>query len=630
MRKLKRLIVMVVLLVAGLWIATQWAAKQMDYPLALDGCWFRTRTGALYAPWALLTWDAADPLLDSHVVRTTTAAYFLYMTAAIGLTAVLMRGGGLRVKTFGTEGWGTRRDMKRAGLMGFDGTVVGLHDGYLLTYDGPEHQLVSGASRSGKGVGHVIPTLLCWPDSGLVYDVKGELWQATAGFRRRCRHHCILFNPTRPDSARFNPLLEVRKGADEIRDVQNLVEMLVNPDGSKRSLSVWDQNASQFLVGLILHVLHAEPIQRKHLGRVRELLLDFDNTCKAMLTTPHRLSASTGMPEAHPEVARVARSLLTQADRFRSSVRGTAEGYLTLWADDGVCAVTSRSDFAVGDLVCLGKPLTLYLQPPPSDADRVRPLIRLMLNQSMRSLMENANHDARGRKKNHRLLFLLDEFPTLGKLEFFSASLRQMAGYGIKALLIVQSFNDIAEYYGPINSILDNCHLVVCFASMDTRTCQRVSEMAGEAVEYRDSYSAPQSKLDGGHRQVSRAEQVRSILTPAQVRTLPADQQLIFINGVKPLRTDKLRYYEHPDLRKRVMDPPKACLPAELAANPPRNDWQEERARWTPLPLPADVAERLAMEQGQAAALLSLMKNAVQHQPGDLATQVGEDAGGNV
>src|SRR5690606_21989034 len=159
---------------------------------------------------------------------------------------------------------------------------------------------------------------------------------------------------------------------------------------------------------------------------------------------------------------------------------------------------TSRSDFTIGDLVCLDKPVTLYLQPPPSDADRVRPLIRLVLNQVARALMEHPRKVMRGsgngRDKRHRLLMLLDEFPTLGRLPFFSDNLRQMGGYGLKAHLIVQSFNDIIEAYGPHNTIIDNCHVLCCFASADTTTQHRISQMTGEVVEYRESYSRPRPR----------------------------------------------------------------------------------------------------------------------------------------
>jgi len=293
-------------------------------------------------------------------------------------------------------------------------------------------------------------------------------------------------------------------------------------------------------------------------------------------------------------VTRVARSLLTQAERFRSSVRGTAEGYLTLWADETVCAVTGRSDFTVGDLVCGDHPVTLYLQPPPSDADRVRPLMRLMLNQVARALLEDRTHDSRGRAKRHRLLMLIDEFPTLGRLPFFVDALRQMAGYGLKAHLIVQSFNDIVEQYGPHNTIIDNCHVLVCFASADTLTQQRISQMTGEVAEYRDSYSRPRSLLAKGHSSISQAEQVRPLLQPGQVRTLGYDEQLIFVTGFKPFRTTKLRYFEAPALSERVLPPPD---PAAMSpARPTSNDWANERAKGPALPLPDDL--RVTNDEG--------------------------------
>lgn len=579
MTRFKWYLVITALQFAGLWAATQYVAANVGDADAV-WCWLYGRP--LYAPWSLLLWQMQPD--RPAVVYQAMAVLLVYAAGLLWLLSFARRSPSPKVKAFGTDGWGTWRDMKKAGLRNLDGTVVGIERGSLLTYAGPEHQLVAGASRSGKGVGHVVPTLLCWPHSALVYDVKGELWDLTAGFRSACRQHCLLFNPVDLRSGHFNPLLELRKGPHEVRDAQNLVEMLINPDGGKPRLDVWDQNAFQFLTALVLHVLYTEPPEQKNLGRVRDLLLAFDSTCEAMMTTPHRFNPMTRAPEVYPEIGRVARSLLSQAEKFRSSVRGTAEGYLTLWADDVVREVTRHSDFALGDLACLDRPVTLYLQPPPSDANRVRPLVRLLLNQVFRTLMERMDHDTRGRPKRHRLLLLLDEFPTLGKLDFFSDNLRQMAGYGLKAHLIVQSFNDIVERYGAHNSILDNCHLLACFGSADTTTAERISKMAGEVVEYRESYSEAGTVLSSGRRSVNRSEHVRPLLSPGQVRTFPQDRQLIFVNGFKPFRTDKLRYYEHPELCKRVLPPPDRS--AVLRPKDVIDDWRSERPKAQPLPLP--------------------------------------------
>ena len=586
--KLKHAAVFLSLWLLGLWLVTQYAASgSSPENNDLSGCLYRGEDYALYAPWSILVWSMDKSLSDHPAVQQGFGGLMLWSVVVIGCSVMLTRGKIPTVKVFGVGGWGAQQDMKRAGLLEERGTVLGIHNGKLLSYDGPEHQLVSGASRSGKGVGHVIPTLFSWPGSVLVYDIKNELWDITAGFRSRYQH-CVYVNPTKPDSAHFNPLFEVRKGSNEIRDVQNIVEMLVNPDGSKKTLDVWDQNASQFLAALVLHVLYTEPPHLKHIGRVRELLLEFDTTCEAMLTTPHRLDPNSGQPQVYPELARVAKSLLSQADRFRSSVRGTAEGYLSLWADPIVCEVTSKSDFIVGDLVCLDKPMTLYLQPPPSDADRVRPLIRLILNQIARALMENRQADSRGRDKKHRLLLLIDEFPTLGRLQFFSENMRQMAGYGLKAMIIVQSFNDIIEAYGPHNTIIDNCHILTTFASADTITQQRISQMTGQAVEYRDSYSRPRLFFDRGRRSVSQSEHVRPLLQPGEVRTFPQDQQLIFVTGFKSFRTQKLRYFEHRVLKRRVLDPPDQGEGIALTGQTPC-EWLGELPKGDRQPLPQNV-----------------------------------------
>jgi type IV secretion system protein VirD4 len=564
-------------LLAGLIAATQWVGYRLNYHPALGG--LRMGMHVIYPPWALFVWarrfgnDIPDTLNIGYAVIGGSFVLATFMLV------VARRFRTIPVRELGRDRWATKRDMKTAGLLSGKGTVLGCAHGRYLTYDGPEHQLISGASRSGKGVGHVIPTLLNWSSSVLAYDVKNELWDITAGFRATLGS-CLFFNPTRPDSARFNPLFEIRKGANEIRDAQNIVEMLVNPTGAKHTMDIWDQQASQFLVALILHVLYTEPESHKNLATVRARLLDFKNTSKAMIRTPHRFNPQTGVPEVHPEVALVANELRRQPEKFQASVCGTAAAYLTLWADDIVARNTATSDFRLSDLVCLDRPMTLYLQPPPSDAPRLRPLVRLMINQACRALMEYLDRDAVGRPKRHRLLLSLDEFPTLGRLDFFTMNLRQMAGYGIKAHLIVQSFNDIIEQYGTNNTILDNCHILTTFAAADTVTCQRISQMTGTVTEYRESYSQP-----GRHwsaRTISHSEHVRPLLSLGDIRELPVDDQLVFVTGYKPMRTRKLRYFADRTFIARVLPVPDQSLQLNGSGKPPI-DWLRERAKGPPL-----------------------------------------------
>src|ERR1700744_6627793 len=157
-------------------------------------------------------------------------------------------------------------------------------------------------TRSGKGVGLVLPTLLTWTSSAVVHDIKGENWPLTAGWRSTFSH-CLLFNPTDSRSARYNPLLEVRKGADEGRDVQNIADILVDPEGPRDLPNHWDKTSHSLLVGAILHVLLAE--EEKTLARVATILSDpqqpFARVLKRMMETNH--IGTKDEPKVHPVVA---------------------------------------------------------------------------------------------------------------------------------------------------------------------------------------------------------------------------------------------------------------------------------------------------------------------------------------
>jgi type IV secretion system protein VirD4 len=206
-----------------------------------------------------------------------------------------------------------------------------------------------------------------------------------------------------------------------------------------------------------------------------------------------------------------------------------------------------------------------------------------MINQTCRALMEFLDRDSSGRPKNHRLLLSLDEFPTLGRLDFFTMNLRQMAGYGIKAHLIVQSFNDIIEQYGINNTILDNCHILSTFAAADTVTCQRISQMVGTVTEYRESYSEPGRNI--GVRNISHSEHVRPLLSPGDIRELSVDDQLMFVTGYKPMRVKKVRYYSDPTFTKRLLPAPDQSAYLNVPAKP-KIDWLHERPKGQQLMLP--------------------------------------------
>jgi type IV secretion system protein VirD4 len=243
--------------------------------------------------------------------------------------------------------------------------------------------------------------------------------------------------------------------------------------------------------------------------------------------------------------------------------------FLGLYRDPVVAQVTRRCDWRIADLVEAREPVTLYLVVPPSDIVRTKPLVRLVLNQIGRRLTEALENE----RRRHRLLLMLDEFPALGRLDFFESQLAFMAGYGIRSFLIAQSLNQIERAYGPNNAILDNCHVRVAFATNDERTAKRVSDALGTATEIRDSRNYAGHRLSPwlGHLMVSRQETARPLLTPGEVMQLPPADEIVLVSGCPPIRARKARYYEDRQLRARVVMPPDPAAAAPCANR--EDDW---------------------------------------------------------
>ncbi|MAS15352.1 MAG: conjugal transfer protein TraG [Nitratireductor sp.] len=554
------------------WAATEWTAWRLGFQPQLGAPWLELGGWPIYYPPAFFWWwyfyDAYAPPIFIEGAIIAASGGFIAIAVAI-LMSVWRAREAQSVDTYGSARWAKPDEIKAAGLLGPDGVVLGKLKGDYLRHEGPEHILCFAPTRSGKGVGLVIPSLLTWPGSAIVHDIKGENWQLTAGFRAR-HGRVLLFDPTNPNSSAYNPLLEVRRGEWEVRDVQNIADILVDPEGSLEKRNHWEKTSHALLVGAILHVLYAE--KDKTLAGVAAFLSDpkrpIESTLAAMMKTAH-----LGEAGPHPVIASAARELLNKSDNERSGVLSTAMSFLGLYRDPVVAKVTRRCDWRITDMVGGRRPATLYLVVPPSDINRTKPLIRLILNQIGRRLTE----DLKARTARHKLLLMLDEFPALGRLDFFESALAFMAGYGLKSFLIAQSLNQIEKAYGPNNSILDNCHVRVSFATNDERTAKRVSDALGTATEMRAMKNYAGHRLSPwlGHLMVSRQETARPLLTPGEVMQLPPADEIVMVAGISPIRAKKVRYYEDLRFQDRILPPPSKPEPPDA-----------ERDEWSTLPLP--------------------------------------------
>jgi len=545
----------------SVWAATQWTAHELGYQPRLGAHWFMLGDMPIYKPWRLFQWWYAYEAYAPDVFNRagTFAAVGGLVGAVTAVIGSLWRARSQKyVTTYGSARWADRRDIEKAGLLKDAGVFLGRWKGHYLRHNGPEHVMAFAPTRSGKGVGLVVPTLLTWTGSAVIHDIKGENWKLTASWRSKFSH-VLMFAPTNPNSQRYNPLL-------------NIADILVDPEGSLERRTHWEKTGHALLVGVILHVLYAE--KDKTLAGCAAFLSNpqrsFESTLSRMMSANHLGTKSS--PQTHPVVAQAARELLNKSENERSGVLSTAMSFLGLYRDPVVSTATATSDWRIADLIDGESPCSLFLIVPPSDISRTKPLVRLTLNQIGRRLTEELPTKS---QKRHDVLMMLDEFPALGRLDFFESALAFMAGYGIRAYLIAQSLNQIEKAYGPNNSILDNCHVRIAFASNDERTAKRISDALGATTEQRSQRNYAGHRLAPwlSHVMVSSQETQRALLTPGEVMQLPPKESVVMVSGTPPIKALKLRYFEDRNFTERLGDPP-----SSVSLPQPRSDDWSRRA----------------------------------------------------
>lgn len=579
------LFMMIVLLSS--WAATEYLAWKLGWDPLLGA----PMMAYVYEPWSILIWT----------FKFNSMNYGQQVLDAFEVSHLIMAGGGLaallipvgyafyRTKKSGKEKndlhgsahWADDKEVEAADVLPSDKNRGGVYFGAYtettgknkgrtryLRHKGPEHMMVFAPTRSGKGVGIVIPTLLAWDESVLIHDIKGENWQLTSGFRSKMGQHCIKFDPTSLDSARFNPLAEIRIRTEfETRDVQNIATMIVDPDG-KGLNDHWAKTGFDLLTGVILHVLYVE--EDKSLARVQSLLSE--PVPKALHEANPKLTGIQYVMEKirdtnhlgdrpHPVAQQSAQSFLNKAAAEASGVLSTALSFLSLYKDDVVAGNTRVSDFTLTSL--MEQKTSLYLVVPPSDKDRLKPLIRLIINQVTRRLTEGMefNEDGSGKSRYpHRLLLLLDEFPSLGKLDIFQEALAFLAGYGIKAMLITQDLSQLHAIYTKDESIMSNCHIRIAYAPNKIETGKLISDMVGKATVTHTQRQYSGNRLAVVLQHVNTNEQIlgRSLLEADEAMRMPKDDEIVFVAGHPPIYCQKIKYYTDPILSERIKIPPPA------------------------------------------------------------------------
>lgn len=523
-------------------VGTQFVAYKFHY---VDGLGFSV--AHVYLPWQLLSWN----LKYHHYYPDYFNAAFglMVMSGCLLLLMIMFAGKHLKKENVseylhGSARWANQDDLKNAGLMGNDeGVYVGAIEDekgqiHYLRHNGPEHILTYAPTRSGKGVGLVIPTLLSWKQSCVITDLKGELWAMTAGWRQKhALNSVIRFEPaTLTGSARWNPLDEIRVGTEyEVGDVQNLATLVIDPDG-KGLETHWQKTSQALLVGFILHAIY----KLKNSGEPAT----FPNIDR-MLVDPHTniadlLIEMTQYPhvedKAHPVISASARDMIDRPEEEAGSVLSTLKSYLALYRDPVVAHNVSASDFCIKDLMHHEMPVSLYIVTQPNDKARLQPLVRVMLNMVVRFLadkMEFERVDGCVRTKKtykHRLLCMIDEFPSLGRLDILQESLAFVAGYGLKFYLICQDINQLKSRergYGPDETITSNCHIQNAYPPNRVETAEYLSKLTGQTTIVKEHITTSGRRISTFLSQISRTVQEvsRPLLTVDECQRMPGPKK---------------------------------------------------------------------------------------------------------
>lgn len=566
---------------------------------------------AIYSPFAVWGWPDElwqKPLVD-ELSRRALMAFGLPLLVVIGLVAAWSRRPRAIEDLHGSAYWAGKKEIKAMGYLDGQGVYVGGwwdaagKQQLYLRHNGPEHVLCFAPTRSGKGVGLILPTLLSWPDSTVVLDIKGENWALTSGYLKSQGHALLRFDPADDQrrSSRFNPLEEIRlQTGRAISDVQQLAVMILDPDGKGLS-DYWEKAAFGFFASVILHGLIKTRHQEKRsasLYDISVMLEDYKRQNEAredangsrllfeeMIKTDHAAMMRDLFPgmevdlaeAAHVFIAAGAAGMLAKAPKEMAGVVSTATANMSLYRDPIVARNTACCDFRIADLMHHPTPLNLYLVVSAADIDRTRPLFRIFISQLSGRLMEKLEFSEGGTKTTyqHRLLLMFDEFTSLGKLAIIERAVAYMAGYGIKGYFIVQSTKQLNREYSADNALMENCHVRIAYAPNTIETAKLLSDMTGTTTVVQHKKSISSGK---GGRSVSYniQEVARPLLTPDECMRLPgirktadglfrkhssieSGDMLIFTAGNPAIYGKQILHFQDPVFLARSSMPPAAA-----------------------------------------------------------------------
>ncbi|MGF6906829.1 type IV secretory system conjugative DNA transfer family protein [Fusobacterium sp. PH5-44] len=599
LKKKTKLIFLLIGLLFALTAATQTFAKYTGHNKILKGSTFKGKK--VYFPLKIIFWYPKYAKYAPVAAEKAFASFgftMLFFLFSLGMLTKQKK----KLDSHGTSSFAEKEDIEKMDLLPtrdqimknyvhsgvvelyqakitfeedfwVDGAFVGRDQWGRDLLDLSPHPLIAVApTRGGKGVSVVITTLLTWKGSIVVNDIKGENWQLTSAYRRSIGQKVMKFKPTDLNSCHYNPLLEVRKGTVyELQDTRNIAEIIVSPDPQKDPF--FGPQAVNMLTGLILHVLYIVEDRCASLTDVYNFInspsMNDDEMFQSMTTVEHNPDGAENFffdiyrdvvtsdgekrPRVHPQVAKIAAQYLPPiSENTRSGIKASVLTNLEVFATPTIARNIQDSDFRVADLMNHEYPVSLYFVTPPSDIPITGVLMKILLTQIIYINTKEMSFSADGQNTNykHRLMLLIDEFPTLGRMDLLHRGLAFVAGYGIKPFLICQDIAQLNSIYGENNSIASNCRVDIYYTPNETKTAKIISEQLGDKTitKINKSWSGIKwfSKWN-----YSESEMARKLMTPAEITQMSGDRTLIFVTGQKPIFGIKARWYQEEKFKRR-------------------------------------------------------------------------------
>ena len=447
----------------------------------------------------------------------------------------------------GSTQWGSAQALKKP----VKGLLLGKTGADYLRYDGDGHLLTVAATRSGKGVGTVMPNLLNYEGSMLVTDPKGENYAVTAAWRRDdLGQNIVALDPFRltescdTEGASLNPMdfIDI-KGEDYVETAMMLADMIIGR-GQQAEESHWRMEAKGLLLSFILYVAETEEFRdERHLITVRRLLTQDSN---AMEDTLHAMTESP-LPQVKEGACRIEQ----KADRERSGVFSTAQSHTHFLSSPRMQHVLTDTNCDLEDLR-RGK-MTGYIILPREYLSAFAPWLRLMISSCYYAC---THHAAKKPRPAQRVVFLLDEFANLGYMQNIKEAVSLGGGYGLTMWLILQDLAQLKrEYHSEWESFLANCEVIQAFAVQDPFTSQKITQLLGEmSIWQRRLNKGQEGRL--GRMRAGYEEGSRPLLKPDELRRLHPARQLLLVRPYQPVAADKLVYYKDPLTASRAQPNP--------------------------------------------------------------------------